>query len=291
MKQTVKVELTNPDRVYWPRDGFTKQQLVDYYAAVAKPMIAALDGRPLSLQRWPKGIDGESWYQQHLGKEAPAWATIVETPAAKRTVRHLVADRPETLRWLGQMGVLTVHTWSSRVPHLEHPDWIVFDLDPAGGDFAQAIEAALIVRGMLDALELPSHPKTSGARGIHVLVPLAPKQSHDDATEFAVAIAATITAKIPWITTERTVSKRKGRLYFDCFQNGYGKTIVAPYSPRGRDGAPVSAPLEWAEVTKTLDPSRFTIATMPRRLDDAGDLFAPMHDKTREEGVKIPRQR
>lgn len=273
-----RVTLTNPDRLLYPRDGITKKDVAAYYEAVAEPMLHALRGRPLALEHWNQGIDKPSWFHQNLGKEAPEWLTAVETPtrvAKRATVKHLVVDSREALRWLAQMSVLTVHMWSSRAESLEEPDWILFDLDPAKGKgIEQAIEAAGVMRRLLDNLELPSVPKTSGKRGIHVFVPLASGYSHEEAAEFACSIAEAVTKKVPGMTVERSLAKRRGRLYLDCMQNGYGKTVVAPYSLRAIDGAPVSAPLKWSEINAKLDPLKYNIKTMPNRLAKVGDLFA-----------------
>ncbi len=272
------VALTHPDRVLYPRDGLTKQDLADYYAAVAEPLLRALADRPLALEHWNDGIDRPSWFQQNIGKEAEPWMRLAETPTrtSRRAVRHLIADRPETLRWLAQHSVLTIHMWSSRTTSLERPDWVVFDLDPAEGQgIAQAVQAALVLRGLFERLSLPSVPKTSGKRGLHVFVPLAPGPSHEEAIDFAVSVSTAVARELREVTVERALAKRRGRLYLDAHQNGYGKTVVAPYSPRAADGAPVSAPLAWSEVTPKLDPARYTIRTMPRRLDKVGDLFAP----------------
>jgi bifunctional non-homologous end joining protein LigD len=282
------VKLTSPDRILFPRDRITKREVAEYYDAVAPAMIAALDDRPLAMEHWNDGIDKGSWFQQNIGKEAEPWMTLIETPTrtSKRTVRHFVADSPAALRWLAQHSVLTTHMWSSRGENLEQPDWIVFDLDPAKGKgIEQAIEAALVFRRLLDKLELPSLPKTSGKRGIHILVPLAPGHSHEEAVEFACTIGDAVASRVEDFTTERALSKRKGRLYLDCLQNGYGKTIVAPYSLRAADGAPVSAPLEWSEINRRLDPSKFNLRTMPNRLAKKGDLFRA----ALEGGVSLPR--
>lgn len=275
-----RVVLSNPDRLLYPRDGFTKQDIANYYDAVAEPMMRALEDRPLSLEHWNQGIDKPSWFHQHLGREAPEWLTTVETPtrvASRKTVRHLVVDSRDALRWLAQMSALTVHMWAARVESLEEADWMLFDLDPAKGKgIEQAIEAAGVMRGLLENLELPSVPKTSGKRGIHVMVPLARGYTHDQVADFACGIAAAVTREVPAMTVERSIAQRRGRLYLDCLQNGYGKTVVAPYSPRAIDGAPVSAPLRWEEITKKLDPKKFNIRTMPDRLAKVGDLFAEM---------------
>ncbi|HET7711322.1 MAG TPA: DNA ligase D [Thermoanaerobaculia bacterium] len=283
-----KVILSNPDRLLYPRDRITKQQLAEYYEAVADPMLRALRDRPLSLEHWNQGIDKPSWFHQHLGREAPEWLHTIDTPtraSARKSVRHLAVDGVESLRWLAQMSVLTVHMWASHEPTLDQPDWVVFDLDPAKGKgIEQAIEAAIVMRKVLEGLELPSVPKTSGKRGIHVFVPIAKGYSHEEAAEFACNVAAAVTSHVPDMTVERSIAKRRGRLYLDCMQNGYGKTVVAPYSPRAIDGAPVSAPLKWEEITRKLDPLKFNLRTIPNRLAKIGDLFAPALAK----GVKLP---
>ncbi len=272
-----QVTVTNPDRLLYPRDGITKADVIAYYEAVAKPMLRTLKDRPLALEHWNQGIDKPSWFHQNIEK-APDWLTVVETPTRTTksgSVTHLVVDSVDALRWLGQMSVLTTHMWSSRAESLEEPDWILFDLDPAKGKgIEQAVEAAEVMRRLLDTLELPGVPKTSGKRGIHVFVPLAAGYSHEQAADFACSIAAAVCAKVPGMTVERSLSQRRGRLYLDCMQNGYGKTVVAPYSPRAIDGAPVSAPLKWSEITKKLDPLKYNLRTMPDRLAKVGDLFA-----------------
>ena len=284
-----RVTLTNPDRLLYPRDKFTKQDIADYYEAVAAPMLRALADRPLTLEHWNQGIDKPSWFHQNIGKEGPDWLTVIETPTRTTksgSVKHLVVDSVDALRWLAQMSVLTVHMWHARGASLDQADWVLFDLDPAKGKgIEQAIDAAIVMRKLLENLELPSVPKTSGKRGIHVMVPLEPGYTHEEVGDFACSLAAAVAAKVPGITVERALAKRRGRLYLDCIQNAYGKTVVAPYSPRAIDGAPVSAPLKWSEVTKKLDPLKYTIRTMPNRLAKVGDLFEPIYT----DGVKLPK--
>ncbi|HYI08945.1 MAG TPA: DNA ligase D [Thermoanaerobaculia bacterium] len=284
-----RVTLTNPDRLLYPRDGITKADIAAYYEAVAGPMLRALADRPLTLEHWNQGIDKPSWFHQSIGREGADWLTVIDTPTRTTksgTARHLVADSVDALRWLAQMSALTVHMWSSRGESLESPDWILFDLDPAKGKgIEQAIEAAGVMRRLLENLELPSVPKTSGKRGIHILVPLEPGYTHEEVADFACSIAAAVSARVPGLTVERSLAKRRGRLYLDCMQNGYGKTVVAPYSPRAIDGAPVSAPLKWSEITKKLDPLKYNIRTMPNRLAKVGDLFEPVLSG----GVKLPK--
>lgn len=287
--ETSKVTLSNPDRLLYPRDKITKQHLADYYEAVSEPLLRALKDRPLALEHWNQGIDKPSWFHQNIGKEAPEWLTVVDTPTRTTksgTARHLIVDSADALRWLAQMSVLTIHMWHARTGSLDQADWLLFDLDPAKGKgIDQAIEAALVMRKLLENLELPSVPKTSGKRGIHVMIPLKPGFTHEEVFDFAASMSEAVAARVPTITVERSLAKRRGRLYLDYMQNAYGKTVVAPYSPRAADGAPVSAPLKWSEVTKKLDPLKYTIRTMPNRLAKVGDLFAP----ALTDGVKLPK--
>jgi bifunctional non-homologous end joining protein LigD len=283
-----KVTLTHPERILYPKDGYTKADVLAYYEAMAEPLIKTLHDRPLSLEHWNQGVGKPSWFHQHLGREAPDWLSSIETPtrvSSRGTVKHLSVDNIDDVRWLAQMSVLTIHMWASHAPKLEQADWLVFDLDPAKGKgIEQAIEAAIVMRGLLEHLELPSVPKTSGKRGIHVFVPLKQGYTHEQAADFACNIAAAVTSKVPAMTVERSLAKRRGRLYLDCMQNAYGKTIVAPYSLRGIEGAPVSAPLKWEEITKKLDPLKFNLRTMPDRYARVGDLFEPVLKK----GAKLP---
>ncbi len=286
---TAAVTLTNPTKILYPADGYTKQDVSDYYARVAEPMLRALADRPLALQHWPNGIHKATFFRQSImATDKAPWMRTVTTPTSTKSgsAEHLVADSPTALAWLAQRATLTVHMWSSRAGSLDQPDWVVFDLDPGEGQgIEQAIPVAQALHRLFEQLSLPSVPKTTGKRGLHVLVPLLPGHTHRDAVHFALQIGQAITSVIKEATLERTISKRKGRLYLDCHQNGYGKTIVAPYSPRALDGATVSAPLMWSEVVPGLAVGAFTIATMPARLAKVGDLFAPCLTQ----GVRLPR--
>ena len=283
-----RVELSNPDRVLFPKDEITKKDVADYYAAVAEPLLRTLRERPLTLIHWNQGIEKSSWYQQDLGAKAPEWLASVDTPSQteRGSVKHLVADSPEALRWLAQNSVLEIHAWHSRAQSLTQPDWVVFDLDPAEGHgIEQAIEIAQILQGMFERLGLPSVPKTTGKRGLHIFVPLAKGHSYDDAQSFALKVGETVAKQVKGVTLERSLAQRHGRLYFDCLQNAYGKTVVAPYSLRGAAFAPVSTPLKWSEVTPGLDPLQFNLRTLPARLAKVGDLFAT----ALTQGVRLPR--
>jgi bifunctional non-homologous end joining protein LigD len=268
-----KAALTNPEKVLFPRDGIVKREVVEYYRAVAKVLVPHLKGRPIALQRWPDGIDAFAWFQQNAPVKVPDFVHVIDVGGRK----HLSVDNEETLAWIANLAGLTIHQWSSHLPNLERPDYVVLDLDPGAGTWADLLAVAKVVRKLLDELELESVPKTSGKRGLHVFVPIARRHSHERALRFAESIARRVAEALPEIaTTERSKAKRKGRLYVDYMQNMRGKTMVAPYTIRALDGAPVSAPLLWKEVGPKLDPSAFTLRTMLRRLEKHGDLFAPV---------------
>ena len=285
-KPSQEQKLTNPQRVLYPKENLTKADLAAYFQAVAKPFLKALKDRPLTLIHFNQGIDKPRWYQQDIGRQKEEWMTLAATPAQGKTVNHFVADSERALQWLAQNSVLEVHAWHSRMESLTQPDWVVFDLDPAEGrGIDQAVEVAQLLRGMFDRLGLPCVPKTSGKRGIHLHVPLAKGHTFEDAQSFALQVGETVVQQLPQVTLERALNKRKGRLYFDCLQNAYGKTAVAPYSPRGIYGAPVAAPLRWEEIDEKLDPSKYNLKTMPARLEKLGDLFEP----ALKNGIRLPR--
>ncbi len=281
------VKLSNPDKVLYPKDGITKRQIFDYYSKIAEVMLPHLAGRPLTLQRWPNGIEGEEWYQQNAPDEVPDFVRLVDVGPKHDHKKRIVADNVETLQWLANLASLTIHQWASHVPPgarthekavlaLGQPDYVVLDLDPGDGPWAHLIEVAHAVRALLDALEMPSAVKTSGKRGIHVLVPIARGPSHEEATAFGEKMARAVAKVLPKIcTVERMKAKRDGKLYVDYLQNGEGKTVVAPYTLRALDGAPVSTPLAWDEVTEALDPRELNLRSVLERVAERGDLFAP----------------
>ena len=279
------MQLSNPDRLLYPKDRITKADVAAYYEAVAGPLLRALAGRPLAVVHWNQGIEKSRWFQQNTGSDAEPWMTVVETPLRTKggAARHLVADRPETLRWLAQHSALELHIWHSRMDSLTQPDWVLFDLDPSPDvGFKETVQVALIVKAALDVLGLESFPKTSSADGMHVLVPVERRYTYDDTREFSEIVASAIARTHRGLaTTEWVKSKRRGVLV-DSNQNGEGKTIASAYSVRPRPGAPVSAPLRWDEVTETLDPSTFTMDVVLERVRVHGDLF---------EGVLTTRQR
>ncbi|MGV3619729.1 MAG: DNA ligase D [Archangium sp.] len=269
------VKLTHPEKVMFPKSGFTKADVRAYYDMAAPLLVDALHGRALTMQQFPQGIEGQSFFR-HAAASAPEWIERTTIHHEDRDVEHIVVNRVETVQWLANQSALTLHKMSSRFATAASPDWVAFDFDPPGDDWEALVPLAQALRGLLEELKLNGVPKTSGKRGLHVLVPLAPGHTHDDAHDFARDVVHVLAAQFPKLGTDLRVKKeRQGRLYLDPEQNGRWKTMVAPYSIRAVEGAPVSTPLEWDEVHTALKPSDFNIKTMEQRLAKVGDLFAP----------------
>jgi bifunctional non-homologous end joining protein LigD len=253
--------------------------LIAYYDAVAPWLLPYLKDRPVVLTRYPDGIAGKSFFQQDAPDSTPSWVRTerVHSQAADRDIDYFVVDGPEALRYVANLGTIPLHLWSARVTALDRPDWLVLDLDPKGAPFSDVVTVAQTLHGILDDLSLPSYPKTSGASGLHILVPLGARYGHDDVRTFARLLALLAVEARPEISTIlRPIKARGGKVYVDFGQNGQGLTVVAPFSVRPLPGAPASCPLEWSEVTARLDPARFTIKTLPARLERTGDPLAPV---------------
>jgi len=263
-----RVKVTNADKVFFPADGITKGDLVAYHRAIAPFMLPFLKDRPLVLTRYPDGIDGKSFFQKDAPSWRPAWIRTVRIRAEEdgRDLDHLLVDDADGLAWIANLGTIPIHVWSSRAPGLERPDWCVVDLDPKEAPFAHVVRIARALHALCEGLGLPSFPKTTGQKGLHVLVPLGGQLEHAQARTLGELLARAVEAELPEIaTTARALGARGGRVYLDFLQNGRGKTIAAPYTVRPRPGAPVSTPLRWSEVNARLDPARFTIRTVPAR--------------------------
>jgi bifunctional non-homologous end joining protein LigD len=273
------VTITNPTKVFWPGEGYTKADLIAYYEGVAPWLLPYLAGRPLVLTRYPDGIAGKSFFQKDAPTWAPAWVRTerIWAKGVEREIDYFVVEGVEALRYVANTGTIPLHLWASRVGSLERPDWLVLDLDPKGAPFTDVVKVALALRAILERLELPSYPKTSGATGLHILLPLAARYTYEETRTFANLLATLAVEAQPAISTiARMIRMRDGKVYVDYGQNGHGQTIVAPFSARPLPGAPVSCPLRWPEVTARLDPRRFTIRTMRARLDADGDPMAPV---------------
>jgi bifunctional non-homologous end joining protein LigD len=266
--------VTNEAKVLFPRDGFTKKDVVGYYAAVADVILPHLRDRPTVAQRWPDGIDEFTWYQHRVPPNAPDYLPGVWIEGNRR----ILLPSRDALLWMVNQAALTLHGWASRVGSLAEPDWVVLDLDPGERTrWEDVIEVVIAVRKLLELLELPSVPKTSGQRGLHVLVPIARGHTPAQANELARGVARMIARLLPEkVTLESQVDKRKGRLYLDHLQSFAGKSLALAYSLRAADRAPVSAPLAWSEVDAKLDPKALNLRTMRARLDAKGDLAAPL---------------
>jgi bifunctional non-homologous end joining protein LigD len=269
-----RVRVSHPDKVLFPDDAITKADLVGYYQTVAPRMLPLVDGRPVTMQRFPNGIGEGGFLQKQIGKGFPDWIDRVTAPnrrtrqgTTREEVTYVVCRTADDLAYLANQGCITPHVWLSRAPDLHHPDQMVFDLDPASTDLGVLRAAAAALRDLLDELGLPAFLKSSGSRGLHVVVPLVPAADTDTVNVFSLAVADALAARHPDdFTTEGRIAKREGRLYLDTGRNGYAQTMAAPYAVRARPGAPVSVPLDWSELAD-FDPRRHTLTTIADRLD------------------------
>jgi bifunctional non-homologous end joining protein LigD len=289
-KGTRELKLSNLDKVFFPVEGITKGDLIEYYRAVAPVLVPHLRDRPFTMVRWPDGIEAGRFFQKdapsHMPEWIPTFRTLVstrESPRQNKWVNFPVVNDELALLWMVNMGCIDMNTWYSRVDKPDRPDWVLFDLDPSPDvGFKETVQVALLVKQALDAFELVGFPKTSSAEGMHILVPVERRYTYADTRQFAEIVAGAIARTNRGLaTTEWTKSKRRGVL-IDANQNGEGKTIASAYSVRPRLGAPVSTPLRWDEVNEKLDPLAFTMSAVLERLRKHGDLF---------EGVLKTRQR
>jgi bifunctional non-homologous end joining protein LigD len=271
------LKFTNLDKIYWPNDGYTKRDLIEYYLQVADFIVPYLKDRPLSLLRHPNGITGSSFFQKDMSAQPPPeWVqtVLLRSTDDEREKRWILCQDRTTLGYVANLGCIELNPWNSRIQSLERVDYLLLDLDPVEISFDQVVRVAQEARRLLDEIGAVGFCKTSGKRGLHVYVPLAGSLSHGQAKQFAELLASVIHQRLPEITSlVRDPAKRKGRVYPDFLQNGREKTLVAAYSVRPVPGAWVSTPLAWNEVKRGLDPSRFTIKTIGRRLDKVGDLW------------------
>jgi bifunctional non-homologous end joining protein LigD len=275
-----QVRLTHPDKVLFPADGLTKADLAAYYAAVAPAMVPHVRDRPLNLWRWNAGIERPVVIQQEIPKGAPEWVRRVSVGRRKGgAVCHAVGGEAATLVWLANQNCITPHAWTSRADRPDHPDRLVFDLDPpddGDGHLEPIRTGALALGELLRELGLAPYAMTSGSRGIHVVAPVRRGADSDTTRTRAGEIADVVAARRPdALTTEWRKAKRGGRVLVDVARNTYGQTAVAPYAVRARPGAPVATPLAWEELEDPeLHPRRWTLATVPGRLERGGDPWA-----------------
>jgi bifunctional non-homologous end joining protein LigD len=265
------LKFTHLDKVFYAKDGYCKRDLLNYYDAVAPLILPYLKDRPLSLKRYPNGIDEPYFFQKQVAPTFPKW---LRTAVAQK-IRYVIGEDRATLLFLVNLGCIDHNPWMSRIGSLKHPDYLLIDLDPQECSYEKIVEAALWVRGKLDKAELESFPKTTGGDGMHVFVPLEPRYTYEQVRSFAEVLATIGATERPDLfTTPRSVARReKGKVYFDWQQIAEGKTIAAPYVLRAYAGAPVATPLTWREVTPRLRPEQFHLGNALARFDRVGDLF------------------
>lgn len=260
---------TNLDKVFWPAQGYTKGDLLHYYWTIGEWMLPYLKDRPVVLTRYPDGIEGKSFFQKDAPQFAPPWVRTekVYSPDAQRDIAYFVLESPEAVTYMANMGSIPIHIWSSRFPHLERPDWLLFDIDPKLSTTEQAVIVACEVGTVLREIGMRPYVKTSGQMGIHVVVGLEPRYTYEQAKMFSELVARVVLKRVPdSATLLREHTARKGRAYIDYMQLGYGKTIAAPFAVRPVSGAPVSTPLKWEELQASLEPVKFNIKTVPARM-------------------------
>jgi bifunctional non-homologous end joining protein LigD len=267
-----RLKFTNLDKVYWPKDGYRKRDLLNYYDAIAPLILPYLRDRPLSLRRYPEGIAGEAFFQKNTPDTFPKW---LRTEVAPDGIKYVIAGDRATLLFLTNLGCIDQNPWMSRVGSYEYPDFVLIDLDPVECGFEKIVEAALLIRSKLEIAGLEGYPKTTGGDGMHIYVPLEPRYSYEQVREFARLLSELALMDRPELfATARSVSKReKNRVYFDWAQIAETKTISAPYVARAYEGAPVATPLSWREVTPKLRPEQFHLGNAVARFDRVGDLF------------------
>jgi bifunctional non-homologous end joining protein LigD len=274
-------EITHPDKIFFPKQKYTKGDLFSYYAEMAVFILPYLKDRPLSMNRMPNGIKGPSFFQKN-NEHLPGWvpSTDIFSESNNENLHWIVGGDLNTLLYLVQLGSVEINPWNSRVAQLNKPDWLVIDLDPEGVTFKDVINVAITVHEVCEAWHIPTYPKTSGKTGIHIFVPLGTKYDYEQCKNLAHLIVLEVNKHQPKITSvERNPQKRKHRIYLDFLQNREGQTLAAPYSVRPTEAASVSTPLHWDEVKPGLDPLEFTIKNTAKRLNRVGDLWKPVVGK------------
>jgi bifunctional non-homologous end joining protein LigD len=274
--------ITHPDKVLFPEDGITKGELAAYYEAVAPVMVPHMSGRPVTMERYPSGIGHKGFFHKDVSKGFPEWLERVEVPKKDGVVHHPIVRDLRSLLWITNQNCITPHVWTSRTPNLYYPDICVFDLDPSRPDLDRLNEAAFALRDLLAELDLTSWVKTSGSKGLHIVVPLDGKTQMGEVARFANAVGTALVARHPdRLTQEFSKADRGTRIYVDTGRNGYSATFAAAYAVRAKPGAPVSAPCTWKELEQgDASPQAFTVRDMAERVERVGDLWADLR-KTR----------
>ncbi len=275
---THTLSLTNLDKIYWPKEKYTKGDLIEYYRKISPYILPYLKGRPLSLKRNPNGILDDGFFQKDFGNHAPGWIpkAIVKSGSDKKMIEYIMCNNKAALMYIANLGCIEMNPWNALYKKMDTPTYMIIDIDPSEkNNFDEVIETALVVKEVLDSAGAACYCKTSGATGLHVYVPMGGKYTNDQVKKFAHLVAHLTTLRIPDLTSlERSLTKRGKKIYVDYLQNNRGQTLASTYSVRPRPGAPVSTPLDWKEVKKGLQPTQFTIKTIFKRLEKKGDLFS-----------------
>jgi bifunctional non-homologous end joining protein LigD len=268
--KTSTVEISHPEKVFWPDEGYTKQDLADFYQEVFPLLRTYVADRILTLERCPNGLRGQCFYQKEKPESMPPdtpTKRIQNASGPRKSTNYVVGGSLKTQIALVNLGCIPVHVTGSRARTFPRPDWVCFDLDPSSGQFADAARAGQYLKEALDALKLLSFPKTSGSRGLHVFVPIRVGPTADEVLKFSQEVVARVASSHPnELTVEHSIAARGRRVYLDAFRNGSVQTVVAPYSVRRKPHAPVSTPLDWSDVKPSLDPSTFNLGNFRRRL-------------------------
>jgi len=278
-----ELKFSNLDKIFWPDDHVTKRDMLNYYYQVAPYILPYLKNRPQSLNRFPNGINGKSFYQKDVTGKVPDWVSTFPYRAEddEQDKNYMLGNDDASLLYMANLGAVEMNPWSSTIHNRDNPDWCILDLDPdKRNTFDQVVETALVIKDLLDSLETVSYCKTSGSTGLHIYIPLEAKYSYDQSQLFARWIATEASEQLPAFTSiERMIRNRKGKLYIDFLQNRPGATLAAPYSLRPKPGATVSMPLHWEEVKKGLKMTDFTIKNALQRIKSEGDIFKPVLGK------------
>ena len=277
-----EVRVTNLQKIFWPTEGFTKGDLIKYYIDMSNLIVPYILDRPLVMSRYPEGITGDFFYHKNIPEDqAPTYIKTARIVSKEREegINYLIGTGVETLIYMANLGAIELHPWFSRVDTLDYPDWAIFDLDPAeGATFQDTVEIANLIHKVLSEFKLQHYPKTSGATGLHIYVPLEPVYTYEEVREFVEMVGWIVVQVVPEKATiyDRMVKERDGKVYVDYLQNIKGKTITGVYSVRPIEGAPISTPLYWDEVNSKLRPDQFNLRTLEQRITKVGDLFAPV---------------
>lgn len=273
------VAVTHEDKIFWPKEGYTKGDVIRYYDRIAETLLPYLKDRPESMLRQPHGVDGESFFQKNVTGKLPPYVRTetIKSDSESRDIRYIVCDNKETLLYMANLGCIELNPWNARVQTPHNPDYMIIDLDPAKKDFGALIKVAREVHRVLDLACQPNYIKTSGKRGLHIFVPLGAKYDYDAVRQFAQLMVSIVHRRLPTLTSiERHPDKRKGKIYLDYLQNRFAQTLACAYSLRPWPGATVSTPLKWTEIKSGLNPAKFTIETIFKRLQKTGDLWQPV---------------